>query len=303
MKIIIDTDPGIDDVMAILYGHIAPEVELVGLTSMFGNVLVDQSTRNALYLSELLDIDLPVAQGAEQPYQFPDYKPSTFVHGPKGFGDLIDFETSRKAIDETAAEFLVNQARLHKGELVICAIAPLTNIADAIRLDPEFVRNVAKIVIMGGAVDCPGNSTAYAEANIYHDPHAAAEVLSSGAQIIMVGLDVTLKTLCSQEDFEEIARAAPETGGFLRKISAFYLNFYKEAENLDGCPLHDATALIACTHPHFFTTDDTGLSVVLEGNQFGNTVRDSSQPSVSVCVDIDADAVKALFIEKLKANR
>lgn len=302
MKIIIDTDPGVDDAMAILYGHAAPDIELIGLTTVFGNVLVDQSTRNALYLAEMLEADLPVAQGAAQPYDFPEYEPSTFVHGEEGFGDLVDIETSRAPVQETAAEFLVNRARAHKGELVVCAIAPLTNIADALRLDPEFAQNVAKIVIMGGAVDCAGNSTPYAEANIYHDPHAAAEVLNSGAEILLVGLDVTLRTLCDRHDFEEMAEAAPKTGGFLRDISAFYLKFYKDVANEDGCALHDSTALIACTHPELFETDKTGLSVVLEGEEFGNTVRDTTKPEVSVCVDIRAEAVKSLFMRHVKAN-
>lgn len=302
MKIIIDTDPGVDDAMAILYGHAAPEIELIGLTTVFGNVLVNQTTRNALYLAEMLETDLPVARGAGQPYDFPNYEPSTFVHGPEGFGDLVDIETNRTPVQESAAEFLVNQARLHKGELVVCAIAPLTNIADAMRLDPEFAQNVAKIVIMGGAVDCKGNATPYAEANIYHDPHAAAEVLNSGADIVLVGLDVTLKTLCDKNDFEEIAEAAPKTGGFLRDISAFYLKFYKDVANEDGCGLHDSTALIACTHPELFSMDETGVSVVLEGDEFGNTVRDTAKPKVSVCVDIQADAVKTLFMQQVKAN-
>lgn len=302
MKIIIDTDPGVDDAMAIFYGHASEEIEIVGLTTVFGNVHVAQATRNALYLTEVLGIDIPVARGAERPYDFPEFKPSTHVHGPEGFGDVIDIPTTLDPVAESAAAFLVRQARTHKGELVICAIAPLTNIADAIRLDPAFVTNVAKIVIMGGAVDCAGNVTQHAEANIYHDPHAAAEVLSSGAEIILVGLDVTLKTLCNSDDFEVIARSAPKTGGFLRDVGAFYLNFYKEIDGRDGCGLHDSTALIACTHPELFTMDNTGLSVVLNGHEFGSTVRDLSKPKLSVCVDIDADAVKRLFMERVMKN-
>ena len=302
MKIVIDTDPGIDDAMAILYGHSAPEIELVGLTTVFGNVMVPQSTQNALYLTELMGVDLPVAQGAATPHDFPEYEPSTRVHGPEGFGDLVGLRTSRRAIDESAAEFLVRQARENKGELVICAIAPLTNIADAMRLDPEFARNASRIVLMGGAVDRPGNATPFAEANIYHDPHSAAEVLNSGADIVMVGLDVTLRTLCDRQDFEDIAAAAPKTGGFLRDIGAFYLKYYTEVANEDGCGLHDSTALIACTHPELFHMEATGVSVALEGKEFGNTVRDSGKPPISVCLDIDADAVKSLFMQRVMAN-
>ena len=299
MKIIIDTDPGVDDAMAVFYGHAAKEIDLLGLTTVFGNVHVPQATRNALYLTELLGADIPVAQGAGEPYDFPDFTPSAHVHGREGFGDVVDIPVKREPVDETAAQFLVRMAREHKGELVVCAVAPLTNIADAIRLDSEFATNVAKIVIMGGAIDRPGNSTPHAEANIYHDPHAAAVVLASEAEIVLVGLDVTLQTLCTADDFAEMAKAAPKTGGFLAEIGAFYLNFYKEVAGRDGCGLHDSTALIACTHPQLFTMEKTGISVILEGEQFGNTVRDSSKREVSVCVDIDAKAVKDLFMQRI----
>lgn len=302
MKIIIDTDPGVDDVMAILYAHAAPDIDLIGLTTVFGNVHATQATRNALFLGDLLSADIPVAQGAAMPYDFPEFAPSAQVHGPEGFGDITDITTTRAPQKQTAAEFLVDQARQHKGELVVCAIAPLTNIADAIRLDPEFVENVGKIVIMGGAVDRAGNITPHAEANVYHDPHAAAEVFESGADIVVVGLDVTLATLCDHADFDDIAAAAPKTGGFLRDIAGFYLQFYKDVAGEDGCALHDSTALIACTHPELFTMDKTGLRVVTEGEEFGNTVRDTENPPVSVCTDIDAEAVMALFMERVKSN-
>lgn len=302
MKIIIDTDPGIDDAMAIFYAHAAPDIDLIGLTTVFGNVFVDQATRNALYLTEMLGPKTPVAGGAAEPYNFPEFHPSKSVHGDEGFGDVVDIQPTRTALAESAPEFLVRMAREHRGELVVCAIAPLTNIADAIRLDPEFASNVAKIVIMGGAVECAGNVTAHAEANIYHDPHAADVVFASGAPIVLVGLDVTLKTLCDQADFDAMAAAAPKTGGFLRDIGAFYLKFYKEIANEDGCGLHDSTALIACTHPKLFQMSATGLSVDTAGETFGQTRRDPTRPALQVCLGIDAAEVKDLFMQGVMSN-
>lgn len=304
MKMIIDTDPGIDDAMAIFYAHAAPDIDLIGLTTMFGNVHVRQATRNAHYLLDMLELDIPVAEGAAQPHAIDDFKPSDHVHGPEGFGHLVDIRTDRTSHHESAAEFLVRMAREHKGELVIAAIAPLTNIADAIRLDPEFAGNVGKIVVMGGAVDCAGNVTAHAEANIFHDPHAAEAVFASNCDLDLVGLDVTLQTLCTESDFEKMARHAPKTGGFLKEVGAFYLDFYRSVEQHDGCGLHDSTAVIACTHPELFTREEAAIEVVLDGTAIGNTVRQPGkiQNTITVCTDVDADRVNELFFSRICQN-
>lgn len=300
IKMIIDTDPGVDDAMAIFYAHAAPEIELLGLTTIFGNVYVEQATRNALFLRDMLDADFDVVCGAREPYNLPDFKPADYVHGPEGFGDVTDIATKGKPLDESAAEYLVRMAREHKGELVVCPIGPITNIADAVKLDPDFIENVKAIVAMAGAVDVPGNITEFAEANTYHDADAAEIVFSSGANVVIVGLDVTLKTLCERDDFRQMAEASPKFGGFLEKIGDFYLKFYMQTEGLDGCGLHDSTAIIAATHPHLFTLEKTGISVVLDGEELGNTVRDATKPKVTVCTAIDAKAVNTLFFDRIK---
>ncbi|MDP5219177.1 nucleoside hydrolase [Ruegeria sp. 2205SS24-7] len=297
MKIIIDTDPGVDDAMAIFYAHAAPDIELVGLTTVFGNVWVEQATRNANYLMEFLGADCPVAQGAAEPYEITGFQPSAHVHGPEGFGDHVEIETERAPIAESAVEFLVRMARENPGEIVVCAVSPLTNIADAMRLDPDFVTNVGRIVIMGGAVDVPGNIRGCAEANIFHDPHAAAEVFASGAKITLVGLDVTMQTLCLREDFMTLAETAPRAGGFLLQISEFYHNFYETVVGKTGCAMHDATAVIAATHMELFTTESSGLTVDLSDAALGKTTRAPSNPPAEICLGIDADAVKARFFD------
>lgn len=297
MKLIIDTDPGIDDALAIAYAHAAPEIELLGLTTVFGNTFVEQSSRNARYLCDLLGLDIPVAEGASLPRGHDSYEPSAHVHGPEGFGDLTEIPQIGRNAPESAAAFLCRMVREHPGEIVICAIGPLTNIADALELDPDFAGNVGRIVIMGGAVDCPGNVSRAAEANIFHDPVAADVVMASGAEIVLVGLDVTLKTLYRAEDFAALAARSPKTGGFLNEISRFYLNFYREIAGHDGCGLHDSTAVIACTHPHLFRIDRTGISIGQSGDAIGATRRSPTRPKVSVCLDLDVDAVMALFTD------
>ncbi|MGB0967205.1 MAG: nucleoside hydrolase [Halocynthiibacter sp.] len=294
---IIDTDPGVDDAIAIALAHALPEINLIGLTTVFGNTRVDQSSRNARFLLDMLGADAPVAEGAAKPWNDYPFEPSAWVHGPEGLGDLAEVPQIGKNHPLPAAEFLVEMARQHKGELVICAIAPLTNIADALALDPEFADNLGKLVIMGGNLHCPGNITEFAEANIYHDPNAADAVFASNLKTVMVGLDVTLQTLLVPEDFAALAASAPTTGGFINRISEFYLKFYKEVANLDGCPMHDAAAILACSDPDWFGHETTGLKVSSDGDNIGATLADTSRPNVQVATKIDAKAA----LSKLKS--
>jgi len=301
MKLIIDTDPGIDDAMAIAYAVAAEEIELLGLTTVFGNTHVHQSSRNARYLLDRLGLDLPVAQGAEMAWGADSHAPSEHVHGPEGFGDLIEIPEIGENHSLSAAEFLVEMARQHKDELVVCAVGPLTNVADAMRLDPAFRDNLGRLVIMGGAVFCPGNITEHAEANIYHDAQSADAVFANPPKTVLVGLDVTLKTLYKAADFEALAQRSPEMGAFLRDISRFYLRFYKEIGGLEGCGLHDSTAVIACSHGHMFDMVEAGLRVITEGEQLGATRPDPSRAPVLVCRDVDGSGVVRLFTERVSS--
>jgi len=187
---------------------------------------------------------------------------------------------------QSAAEFLVDMAALHKGELTVCAVAPLTNIADAIKRDPAFATNIKELVIMGGAYKHNGNITPFAEANIFHDAKAADVVFATDMPIKMIGLDATMLTLLTPHDFHEMAEKAPKTGDFIEQISKFYLEFYRSVGVTTGCPMHDATAVLACTHPEKFTFEDVGLRVILDGEEIGQTVADASRPKVQVAVSV-----------------
>lgn len=298
MKMIIDTDPGVDDAMAIFYAALVPEIELIGLTSIFGNVTVETATRNALRLLEIAGIDAPVAQGAARPLARPYNAPSSYVHGVEGFGDVPAHTPKTKAIKEPADAFLCRMAREHKGELVVCAIGPITNVANAITRDPEFAHNVKQIVFMGGAANVPGNISTHAEANTFNDPHALNIVINSGADVVMVGLDVTMQVLLTADDFMDLAKANPKLGGFLQDASHFYLDFYKQIAKEDGCGLHDPAAVIAATHPDMFEIKPLALEVVEEGDEIGRTrpASDAGYPKIGVCVDGDIQAVKDKFI-------
>jgi inosine-uridine nucleoside N-ribohydrolase len=229
-----------------------------------------------------------VAEGAALPYGATEYAPSANVHGDEGFGAMAIVPEIGANADESAAAFLVRQARENKGELVVCAIGPLTNIADALALDPDFAHNIKTLAIMGGAFAVPGNITPHAEANIYHDAKAADVVFATDMHIVMVGLDATMQTLLTLDDFEAMAQTAPKVGGFLRDISDFYLGFYRSVGVYDGCPMHDSTALLACLAPEKFTFQKAGLRVTLTGEEIGNTFADNSRPKIDIAVGVDA---------------
>ncbi len=299
MKMIIDTDPGIDDAMAIALAHAMPQVDLIGLTTCFGNTFVGQSSRNARYLCDLLGFEVPVAEGAALPYGATDYIPSAHVHGLEGLGDLAQVPQIGANSNKSAAQFLADMARAHKGELVVCAVAPLTNIADALKLDPSFADNIKELVIMGGAFHAAGNVTPHAEANIYHDAKAADAVFASHMPIKMIGLDATLLTLLTPENFIDLRQKAPKTGGFIAQISDFYLDFYRSVGITNGCPMHDATAVLACTNPERFTFEKSGLRVILAGENLGQTVADATRTPAQIAVNVEGKWAVDLFMERI----
>ena len=295
MKLIIDTDPGIDDAMAYFYAHACKRLDLVALTTVFGNVTVEDATRNALWLVQTSGSSANVYKGVGAPLAIPPNSPSSEVHGDRGFGTYEINEPDGHAENEDAADFLVRAARDDPGEITLCAIGPLTNVARAIQKDPDFVSNLHQLVIMGGSLDAPGNVTAHAEANFWNDPHAAEIVVNApgNGRIVIVGLDVTDRIEVAREDFADLERASPKTGGFLQKISKFYIDFYERRSGRPYCSLHDPAAVIACHLPEAFAMEETALSVVTEGEEIGAMKRrlDGAGHMCHVCVGVDIPAV------------
>ena len=195
VNIIIDTDPGIDDALAIILALNSPELNVIGLTSTYGNMDVETTTRNILRILGLMDrLDIKVYKGAYRPIIVePGYMED--LHGSDGLGD-VNIPYPDRGVDGPAVEFLVNMAREYRGDLTIICLGPLTNIALSILLDREFIDNVSRIISMGGAFNLTeygrGSMNPLAEFNIYSDPHAASIVYSSGARLYAVGLDVTM---------------------------------------------------------------------------------------------------------------
>lgn len=310
-KMIIDTDPGVDDALAIAFAALHPEIELLGLTTVYGNVSVDQATQNAGYLLDLLDQkQVPVAKGeatpsVQTPHNFPD-----FVHGKNGFGDIdVAYPADFKPVDEHAADFIVRMINANPGEIILVPIGPLANIGLALKKDPSIAQKVKQVVIMGGAAHVAGNVSPAAEANIWNDPNAAQAVFEAPWPIVMVGLDVTYQTIMPNEPMERIAAAAPKVGGFLQQICAFYANFYRNVAGFDGFSLHDPVTVMYVTNPELFKTERGQIEVVKEGAGAGKTffapkgkmyAEDywSKRDNVEVCLEVDKVGVLAL-IEKV----
>ena len=301
LKLIIDTDPGIDDAMAILYAIAAPEIDLLGLTTVFGNVTTPKATRNALYLLEQAGIEIPVAEGLHRPRIGPPFPPTSAVHGAEGFGTFAVPTPQRRALVETAPEYLARMARAHQGELLLCPIGPLTNIAAAMELDPSFCSNLKGMVVMGGSLRAGGNITPAAEANFYHDPDAADFVLRHGCNMTLVGLDVTNRVICPRSFFARLASESPKMGGLLHDMAEFYIDFYETVGKFSGCGMHDPSALVACIAPELFTTEPHALRVTLSGDRSGEmiAVANSTARPVNVCTDVQAEAVKQNFFKNV----
>ncbi len=297
-KILIDTDPGIDDAMAIHFAFAHPELDVVGLTSIFGNVHVPVATRNALRLVEMARVSCPVAEGAAAPLVQPLKPPGYAVHGDDGFGTVPAAEPAIRADSRDAAQFIVETVNALPDSVTLAPIGPLTNIALALRLDPSIVGKVAEVVVMGGAVECSGNISPWAEANIWNDPHAAAEVFAAEWPITLVGLDVTRAVRCRPGDFVELAEAAPDIGGFLNAASQFYFGWHRGRDGFDGCFMHDPSAIVAAMEPELFEIREMPVRVEICGDEIGRTVADPDAGTrpVRICLGVDAGAVLDRFL-------
>jgi inosine-uridine nucleoside N-ribohydrolase len=228
----------------------------------------------------------------------PANAPSHYVHGDEGFGNFPAITPSRSADPRPAHVFLADTIRAFPGEVILCPIGPLTNIARLLEHDPAIAKLVKKVVIMGGAVDCPGNVTPYAEANIWNDPHAADIVFSADWDMELIGLDVTSHISCDAGDFKTLASQSPDIGGFLDHISQFYITFYHGVIGRHVCLMHDPSAVIIITNRAVFDYESIPLEVVCSGEQIGATIRTGkTRRLVKVAKQVNATNVRKIFLD------
>ncbi|MEM7172562.1 MAG: nucleoside hydrolase [Pseudomonadota bacterium] len=302
-KILIDTDPGIDDAMAVLFACQHSQLDVLGLTSIFGNVTVDVATRNALRLVELAGQDIPVARGADGPLAQPPLPVADFIHGTEGFGHIPPEEPKGRADRRTAAHFICDQINHHPGEIILCPIGPLTNLALALEQDHSIAEKVKNVRVMGTSLRAGGNATAVAEANIWQDPHAAEVVFGAPWDVTLVGLDVTYQAICTAREFAALAEQAPKFGGFLNQAAQIYFDFHEQAKGIKGCYMHDAMAVISIIRPDLFQILEDHVEVILDGEHSGATrlSLDPTHARLRWCADVDAKAVKEIFFTTLQA--
>ena len=303
-KVIFDTDPGVDDAMALLFLHRHPEIDLVGITTVFGNASIETTTRNALFLKQQWDIAAPVAKGANITFDpsRPHVDWPTFIHGDDGLGNIGVPEVIDMPLDPRPAhQFIIDTVRAHPGEVTLVAVGRMTNLALALRQDPEIVSLVKNVVIMGGAFDVPGNVTPAAEANIHGDPDAADLVMTASWTVAMIGLDVTTRTVMTRNMLAEMAAAGGPSVQLLSDLSQFYIDFYSHRVK-DGMVVHDSCACVYVVAPALFETRTGSIRVVCggiadgqtiqkpDGRHFGPNVWDGL-PSQTVCTGIQSEAV------------
>ncbi len=311
-KVIFDTDPGIDDAMALLFLHQHPEIDLIGITTVFGNASVETTTRNALFLKREWNITAPVARGdgkAFDPMRNPVDWP-VMIHGHDGLGNIDVPQTIDLPVDPRPAHrFIIDTVRENPGEVTLIAVGRMSNLAFALKEDPQIAALVKQVIIMGGAFDVPGNITPAAEANIHGDPEAADVVMTAPWNVTVVGLDVTMKTVMTRTLLDEIVRKGGARAKLLSDISQLYIDFYGRHVK-DGMVVHDSCACIYLVAPELFTTRSGAIRVVAGGIADGQTIQKpdgrafppgnwDDLPSQHACIGIDADAVLALLAETL----
>jgi purine nucleosidase len=241
LPLYLDCDPGIDDALALAY-LVAAGADLRGVGAVHGNVSAERAAQNALGLLELLGRpDVPVALGAAHPVNGFFRGGSPQVHGSDGIGGVPLPQPHAGLVDEHADAMLVRLAHEHPGELHVLAIGPLTNLALALEADPELPALVAGVTVMGGAVLAPGNVTALAEANVFHDVDAAARVLEAGWSVTLVPLDVTMLARFEQRHLQALAQAGPAARA-LAAMSDAYADYYAPVLGQRACALHDPLA-------------------------------------------------------------
>ncbi|UOQ94673.1 nucleoside hydrolase [Halobacillus shinanisalinarum] len=303
--VILDVDTGIDDALAIAYAVHSPELNILGITTSFGNVSEKEATRNTLQVLDVLNVEseILVIPGADKPLAGTHIKAkATSIHGEDGLGNSGLPLPERKPLPSEAADFIIEQVKQHPHQVTVIAVGPQTNIATAIKKDPDIVNLAKRVVIMGGAVTVPGNVTPHAEANIYADPEAASVLFKSGMPVTLVGLDVTMQTLLSSEQVSKWSNVKSAYNEFLQTICNYYIDAYHQFDSsLGGCALHDPLAVGVLIDPSFVKTVPMHVEVDLErGESLGNTHEvKQGMRNVDVCLEIDVDRFVSHFLQRI----
>lgn len=294
IPLLLDVDTGVDDAIAIALALRLGVFDLVGVTTVAGNVELERTTENTRRVLALLGAaDVPVARGMSRPLVRPLRTAAAF-HGENGLGGFEPPPSPAATYPETAPEFMVRTARERPGEVTFVCVGPLTNLAVALGLEPDLPRLVRRVVIMGGAYTVPGNSTPAAEFNMYADPEAGDLVARSGLPITFIGLDVTHQVVLRRDEWEALEVASDPAARLVREVCVHSF----VVRGIERFHLHDPLAVAVAARPELVDVRESGVEVVTGlGERAGETllVDRPGLPRHAVALGVDADAFGALF--------
>ncbi|MGX7051436.1 nucleoside hydrolase [Leuconostoc palmae] len=303
-KVVIDTDPGIDDSLAILAALNSPELDVIGISIVEGNVPTTIGVQNALkILREANRLDVPIYSGASKPLKH-DYVSAQDTHGNDGLGnshltDVLGIDTYDLIQDKGYEELFAQQ------DICFLALGPLTNVAYSIQTQPEIWRDVSRIVIMGGAYQTQGNSSPVAEYNFWVDPDAAEYVIQSNiCKIDVVPLDVTRKIVLTPNILQIMKYMNPQKTKFIHQIIQFYFDFHWQQEHVLGAVINDPLVIAYILDPTIAIGYEFYMTIVTEGKALGQSIVDSAsflkcQPNVTLLQQVDAKRAMAIIISRL----
>ncbi len=307
-KVIIDTDAGIDDAMALFFALESEELDILGITSVFGNTYVKNSTRNILaVLAAAGRHDIQVYEGSGSPIARALAPRSGAFHGDDGLGGVADQLPRPHATASSipAAQFIAERIMAEPGEITVACLGPVTNLALALRLNPDIAEYAKRIVLLGGAIAIPGNATPIAEANFFNDPESAKIVCGASWNVELVGLNVTTRIEMTAAYVERLCSKKNKATDFIAKTIPFYQRAYASHHGmLDSVYCHDATLIAYLIEPRLFRVEKMPIHVQTEASAAGMTIRDdkhywSDSSVASVCVEVSGDSVLTLFGQRV----
>lgn len=304
-QILLDADPGIDDTLAILLALASPELDLKGISVVCGNCTVDQGVTNTLGLLGILRSPLPVARGAARPLIQP-LLTAPETHGRTGIGYARLPSPSRSPVTGHAAAFIIEQVLSAPGQISMVCIGPLTNLALALRLEPTIVDLIPEVIVMGGAIRHPGNTTPQAEFNTFCDPHAAHIVFHSGLPVTLVPLDVTYQVVLTKADVDRLLQIPSPISRLIADATQYYMEFHDEYQQITGCVINDPLALALTFAPNLVDLQSLYVDVDISGGvSMGNTFADfyhltTKEANMQVALGVRPREFIELFLQRME---
>jgi len=305
-RVVLDTDPGIDDALAILLGLASPEIDLAALSVVHGNCTLAEAVTNALAVAGLGGRpDLTVAAGCDRPLLRPPVTAHD-THGASGLGDACLPRSAAQPVDEHAVDLLIREIMAAPGEVTLVAVGPLTNVALALRKEPRLARAVRECIFMGGAFRAEGNVTPLAEFNVFADPHAAQIVFSSGMPLTIMPWDITRDVRLTQADVDRLLARGGPIPRFIAEATRHYLEFHLREFGWAGCSINDPAALALVWWPELARTRDLYVEVELASElTLGKTVGDVTgkhgrAPNARLVEAFDATEFIARFLRRME---